>query len=88
MTDRQFMDLSHQKKCPHCRGTNISIYGHPNNDNVKVIYCEDCYGYPSICNIQGKTYISDDITIGINYCKVCGDTEMMLNEHPLAYPFM
>ena len=88
MTDKQFIDLSHQKKCPHCRGSNIAIYSHPDNYNCKVIYCEDCYGYPSICSENGQTYISDNIKIGENYCKICGDSEMLLNTHALAYPYI
>ena len=88
MTDKQFIALSHQKKCPHCRGSNISIYSHPNNHNCKVIYCEDCYGYPAICSNNEQTYISEDIEISKAYCKICGDTEMLMSTHALAYPYM
>jgi len=86
MNDSQFIDLSRQKKCPHCRGSNISIYRHPNNHNCKVIYCEDCYGYPAICINNAQTYIADEIESSKEYCKICGSRELLLAEHALAYP--
>ena len=88
MTTTQFRELSRQRRCPHCRGSNISIYKHPENAQCPVIFCNDCFGYPALCVDHGQTFIAENIRSDIMYCKICGDREMMLNTHPLAYPDM
>ena len=85
MNIKEFTILSRERKmCPHCRGDNIEVYRHPSNYDMRLVYCKDCFGYPSICLENEQTYISDDIRRDKDYCKICGDRELLMKTHHLA----
>jgi len=80
MTMNRFYEIGEEGKCPSCYGNNLRRISQ-NNGGADVYTCDDCSGYPALCNSndRGVVYISHNI----KECPICGEERPSINTHML-----
>lgn len=81
MYPSEFVRYADAKKCPCCKGNNVSIaYPSSRHMGAPILFCRSCEGFPMYCGHRNVAYIlhtgryTDVIEMP---CQVCGSaTEM------------
>ncbi|QMT34290.1 hypothetical protein LNQ82_07650 [Conchiformibius steedae DSM 2580] len=84
MNIQTFIELSKQKRCASCHGTNTKQFNVPNGsaEGWPALLCLDCEAIPFLCGTHGVVWASKNARQDASKpCPICGDNRGLATDH-------